>query len=75
MALLSRPLRSSEVGARSRIDLMDGAGTAEVADEFDYKQPNAYRRLKALEDESRIRSRRISGWMFWQVVAADGDER
>lgn len=50
------------------VEELDGAGTGEVAEEFDYRQPSAYRRLKALEEDGRIRSRRIGGSMFWRVV-------
>lgn len=46
----------------------NGAGTTDVADHFDYKQPSAYRRLKRLEDEGRVTSRKIGGSLLWSVA-------
>lgn len=46
----------------------NGAGTTDVADHFDYKQPSAYRRLKRLEDEGRVTSREIGGSLLWEAV-------
>lgn len=43
----------------------NGAGTGNIADHFDHKQPTAYRRLKALEGEGRVTSRRIGGSLLW----------
>lgn len=44
-----------------------GAGTTDVAREFDIQQPSAYRRLKALENDGRVSSRRIGGSLFWKA--------
>lgn len=45
----------------------NGAGTTDVAEAFDYKQPTAYRRLKSLEDDDRVISRKIGGSLFWEA--------
>lgn len=45
-----------------------GAGTSEVAAAFDYKQPTAYRRLKQLEDDGRVSSRKIGGSLLWEAA-------
>jgi DNA-binding MarR family transcriptional regulator len=52
----------------------DGAGTGDVADRFDYEQPSAYRRLKRLEEEGRVRSRRIGGSLLWTIVEEDATD-
>ncbi|WP_227357690.1 hypothetical protein [Haladaptatus salinisoli] len=44
-----------------------GAGTSEVASAFDYKQPTVYRRLKRLEEDDRVISRKIGGSLLWEV--------
>lgn len=44
-----------------------GAGTAEVADRFDYRQPTVYRRLKALEEEGRVHSRKVGHSLLWEI--------
>ena len=49
-----------------------GAGTTDVADEFSYEQPTAYRRLRELEDQGRVTSRQIGGSLLWEP--APGDE-
>lgn len=53
----------------------NGAGTGEVADAFDIRQPSAYRRLKRLEDAGRVESRKIGGSMLWTATdTGDVDE-
>lgn len=46
----------------------NGVGTIDIADQFDYEQPSAYRRLKQLEDEGRVTNRKIGGSLFWETV-------
>lgn len=46
----------------------NGAGTTDVADAFDYKQPTAYRRLKDLEEGGEVTSRKIGGSLFWETA-------
>lgn len=48
----------------------NGAGTTDVAKAFDYKQPTAYRRLKSLEEDGLVTSRKVGGSLFWMI----GDE-
>ncbi|WP_433631265.1 transcriptional regulator [Halomicrococcus sp. NG-SE-24] len=50
------------------LDNQNGAGTVDVADAFDYKQPTAYRRLKRLEDEDRVTGRKIGGSLLWETI-------
>jgi len=47
------------------LDEEDGAGTTDVADAFDYQQPTAYRRLKRLEEDGLVTSRKVGGSLFW----------
>lgn len=47
-----------------------GVTARQVADEFEYKRPSAYRRLKALEERGTFESREVGGSFRWQV----GDE-
>lgn len=49
----------------------EGASTAEVADNFDYERPTAYRRLKDLEDEDQVESREIGNSLLWLVSQSD----
>ena len=44
----------------------DGAGTAEVADAFGYERPTAYRRLKDLEEDGVVRSRKVGNSLLWE---------
>ena len=58
----------------------DGAGTTDVADAFDYEQPTAYRRLRALEDQGRVSAREVGPALFWVATedtqaAESGRER
>ncbi|MFC6723507.1 winged helix-turn-helix domain-containing protein [Halobium palmae] len=48
-----------------------GVGTAEVADAFDYKQPSAYRRLKRLEEEGRVASRKVGNAKLWRLAESE----
>ena len=45
----------------------DGVATADVADQFDYKRPSAYRRLRSLEEDGRVVSREIGNSLLWLV--------
>lgn len=46
----------------------NGAGTAEVSEFARLKQPSAYRRLKRLENDGRVRSRRIGNSLLWEAT-------
>lgn len=46
-----------------------GASTSDVATEFDYKRPSAYRRLKKLEEKGRVTSREVGNSLLWQPEA------
>ena len=48
-----------------------GAGTTDVAGEFSYEQPTAYRRLRKLEDQGRVTSRKIGGSLLWEPASDD----
>ena len=50
------------------IDDQNGAATAEVADQFDYKRPSAYRRLKSLEEDGHVVSREIGNSLLWELA-------
>jgi IclR helix-turn-helix domain. len=53
----------------------DGAGTTDVAEQFDYEQPTAYRRLRALEDQGRVTGREVGPALFWVATSdAEADE-
>lgn len=42
-------------------------GTADVAEEFDYQQPTAYRRLQDLEERGEVESQKIGNARLWQA--------
>lgn len=42
-------------------------GTADVAEEFDYEQPSAYRRLRRLEDDGTVESQKVGNARLWSV--------
>ncbi|WP_157224710.1 winged helix-turn-helix domain-containing protein [Natronococcus occultus] len=44
----------------------NGLTTSEVADEFDYERPTAYRRLKSLEESGDVQSRKIGNSLLWE---------
>lgn len=44
-----------------------GASTSEVADEFDYERPTAYRRLSSLEEEEQVQSFKIGNSLLWKA--------
>ncbi len=44
-----------------------GVGTSDVADEFDYERPSAYRRLKSLEEDGRVTAREIGNSLLWEA--------
>lgn len=45
-----------------------GVTTSDVATEFDYERPSAYRRLKALEDNDRVTARKIGNSLLWEAA-------
>lgn len=46
-----------------------GVTTSDVAAEFDYERPTAYRRLKALEEKERVTARTIGNSLLWEAVS------
>ena len=48
------------------IDQNGGVSTNELAEEFDYARPTAYRRLVALEDDGRVQRREVGNSLLWQ---------
>jgi len=48
----------------------NGAGTAAIADAFNYERPTAYRRLKALEDHGEVHSREVGNSLLWELADA-----
>lgn len=44
-----------------------GAPTHDVAEEFGYAQPSAYRRLRELDEDGRVSSRMIGNSLLWEV--------
>jgi uncharacterized membrane protein len=49
----------------------DGVVTSKVAKEFDYERPTAYRRLKNLEADGRIESRKVGNSLLWLSIDTD----
>lgn len=45
----------------------DGASTAEVAEQFGYERPTAYRRLKDLRESGAAVSREVGNSLLWEV--------
>jgi DNA-binding transcriptional ArsR family regulator len=43
----------------------DGASTADVAEEFDYQRPTAYRRLTDLREDGSVTSREVGNSLLW----------
>ena len=43
------------------------AGTSEIAEEIGCTQRTAYTRLKSLEDQSRIESRKVGSSLLWSL--------
>ena len=50
-----------------------GASTTEVASEFDYERPTAYRRLKELREQSVVTSREVGNSLLWMVAGDEGE--
>jgi len=48
------------------------AGTSDVAEEVGCARDTAYKKLKKLQDENRVESRKVGGALVWHVV--EGDE-
>lgn len=45
----------------------NGVSSGEVADEFGYAQPSAYRRLRTLDEDGRIDSRMVGNSLLWEA--------
>ncbi len=43
------------------------AGTSEIAEEIGCTQRTAYTRLKSLEDQDRIKSRKVGSSLLWSL--------
>ena len=41
--------------------------TQAVADQFEYQQPTAYRRLRQLEQEGKVTSERVGNALLWSI--------
>lgn len=50
-----------------------GVATSDVATEFDYERPSAYRRLKALEEAGDVEAREIGNSLLWEATAPRDD--
>lgn len=44
------------------------AGTSEVAEEVGCTRRTAYTRLKEIEDDGRVKSRKVGNSLLWSIV-------
>lgn len=49
------------------------AGTSDVAEEVGCARDTAYKKLKKLQEEERVSSRKVGGALVWEVVDDDSD--
>ncbi|WP_129116722.1 helix-turn-helix domain-containing protein [Halegenticoccus tardaugens] len=50
------------------VQKLDGASTTEVAERIGCDRRTAYLRLKALEEEGRLGSRKIGNALLWRIA-------
>lgn len=50
------------------------AGTKEVADELGSSYETAYQKLRALEDDGRVTSRKVANARLWSAVEQDTED-
>jgi len=56
---------SDFLDAISRLDGM--AGTSDIAEEVDCTRRTAYTRLKSLEDDNQVKSRKVGNSIVWLI--------